>query len=829
MSLLDDVFEILETATRYEKSGNRIEAATKFFEATYLMRKVLASTPQEEVETRRLLEEKIKHFSAAASRLYFDDTSVDPSRTEINEQRSPMSQLSQQAFFQEEVTHQPAHLPSSCESPRFTQSAELNKMASQANSTLSRAIDLDETGKVSDAIKTYMEAAELYLATIRLYESKSSSSSIAPVLKRRLEGALDRIEQLKLSKKGGNAQRSKSGLLQVSKKQAMDTTSVSTASSFTKEEIEVLKRSSLIASGVFLPWSEEEASLLSKRVQQMRICRKPPGSLFVDKDGELVLSAKQQKNFHKWARPSEIASIRKSFGIQQHAPTMIQSINPYSIRQQFVTDCSFIASLCICAAFEKRFRKRLITSIIYPQDENGIPMYNPEGKYMVKLWLNGVVRQVIVDDRLPIDQNSNLLCSHSTGNREKLELWVSIIEKAYMKLCGGYDFPGSNRYEFFRHLLQHEFPSHFFPCSGVDLFSLTGWIPERIFFPKDSNNLRDFETEPERAWDRLYSANSFGDCLITVSTTREITEAQAELLGLVTGHAYAVLEVFQARDGTRLLQLKNPWASKGWTGKYSPHDRASWTNHTLRAEVGYNPEVAAKHDDGIFWICWEDVLRYFQNIQLSWNPSLFAHRVVTHSIWPGNQGPANDTFNIGENPQYVMVLSDEALLKKVPVWVMLSRHVTKQEQEGADVDDFLTIHLLRNTEKKERMWYPHGRNSLVNGAYSNNPHVLVRYDVTHPEDKYISLVLSQHQKSHDLAYTLSCYCTEPFTLTQPQKDLPYILPLVGSWTMETAGGPMGKQDFFRNPMYAVTLSDDIVMQIRCSAEKSVAGNSKRRN
>jgi calpain-7 len=149
-----------------------------------------------------------------------------------------------------------------------------------------------------------------------------------------------------------------------------------------------------------------------------------------------------------------------------------------------------------------------------------------------------------VDDRLPVDKHSNLLCSHTTGTRNQLELWVTIIEKAYMKLCGGYDFPGSN--------------------SGVDLFSLTGWIPERIFFAKNPSKVRDFETEPERAWERLYSANSFGDCLITVSTTRDLTEDQAETLGLVTGHAYAVLNVLQTKNGARLLQMKNPWAAKVW-------------------------------------------------------------------------------------------------------------------------------------------------------------------------------------------------------------------------------------------------------------------------
>lgn len=107
---------------------------------------------------------------------------------------------------------------------------------------------------------------------------------------------------------------------------------------------------------------------------------------------------------------------------------------------------------------------------------------------------------------------------------------------------GGYDFPGSN--------------------SGVDLFSLTGWIPERIFFPKNPLKVRDFETPSERAWERLCSASSYGDCLITMSTSSDLEEDMADQVGLVTGHAYAVLSVVQTRNGTRLLQLKNPWAYK---------------------------------------------------------------------------------------------------------------------------------------------------------------------------------------------------------------------------------------------------------------------------
>jgi len=394
-----------------------------------------------------------------------------------------------------------------------------------------------------------------------------------------------------------------------------------------------------------------------------------------------------------------------------------------------------------------------------------------------------------------------------------------MLEKAYMKLCGGYNFPGSN--------------------SGVDLFCLTGWIPERIFFPEDPNKVRDFETPVERAWGRLNSANSYGDCLITVSTSKELTEEQAEKVGLFTGHAYAVLGVVQTSNGTKLLQLKNPWASKGWKGRFSSQDRDSWKDPDFCAEVGYGATSASQYDDGVFWMSWDDILLYFRNIHMSWStdPDLFRCRTSVHGYWDKEMGPNDDSYNVGDNPQYTITLSEKAIESKAKLWILLSRHVTKQEQEGGEAKDFLTLHIHRIKNPKERVWYP-GLNCILTGAYTNNQHVLVRYDATGPEDKILSIVLSQYKKSNDLGYTLSCFCTEKFELGHPEQGLPICRQLIGSWKLRdrltdksfllpigSAGGPPGKGSFGSNPQWSVRVpAEGTRIQVKCMAPKELAVN-----
>jgi calpain-7 len=643
-SMIDQVFELLALADTLEEKKSRIEAATKYYEAVYLMRRYLLKKEDKDRDIRQLLEEKVRHYEQVAATLMADDAST-------------WTKYSQDDFSLTPLHPPPpptALHPLASQSSKLLnhQQVNLQKLVGLGNQKLSQALDLDEAAQTDAAISTYMEAAEHYLEGLRLAERDDKDSPAAIMVKRRLQSTLDRVEVLKSV---APTRPSLGKVVLPQKRMADHPPSCISPHKLSAEEVNILKASSLIASGVFLPWSDEDARILRTEMQQR---------MYTDPHGFLALSDSQKQVFHRWARPSEIARLRYQQGISKTLQEIViaKVITPFTIRQKYVTDCSFVASLCICANFERRFKKRLITSILYPQTEQGDLVHNPAGKYMVKLWLNGVARCVVIDDYFPIDKYGNLLCSHTNSSSAScLELWVCLIEKAFLKLSGGgYGFPGSN--------------------SAVDMFSLTGWIPESILFAKETEQVRDFETPPERAWERIMSASSFGDCLITVSSELDISEEEAEAVGLVTGHAYAVLNVIETKNGTRLLQLKNPWAHKGWKGRFSTKDLASWNDLSFQAEVGYDPQKAAMCDDGVFWICWDDVLRYFQNFHLSWNPDLFSHRTALHGLWPESQGPIQDSFQIGENPQYVVEISDSAVDTNPSLWILLSRHVTKEEQ-----------------------------------------------------------------------------------------------------------------------------------------------------
>jgi hypothetical protein len=69
---------------------------------------------------------------------------------------------------------------------------------------------------------------------------------------------------------------------------------------------------------------------------------------------------------------------------------------------------------------------------IYPKGKDGLPSYNPSGKYLVKIYWLGAWRKIAIDDRIPVDINGKpLLLSSSFQN----ELWPLILSKALIKVA----------------------------------------------------------------------------------------------------------------------------------------------------------------------------------------------------------------------------------------------------------------------------------------------------------------------------------------------------------------------------------------------------------
>ncbi|KAI7902573.1 uncharacterized protein BX663DRAFT_472916 [Cokeromyces recurvatus] len=626
-------------------------------------------------------------------------------------------------------------------------------------------------GNIDLGLEYYSESAELYLKAFKGYDYDSIKKQKA---RDNFTKALDKAEMLKkklttltspaiVKCSGRSSPRSRSTssasdrpslLFYQHSSSASSSISVDNhhiddenhilAQKLSSVEIEVLKFTSNVNNKTFLPWIDE-ADLKEKFSDSTR---------YIDPEGSLRLSAKQLEKMGGWKRPDAIMKC----------PQLIRVISSTSIIQDIVTDCSFVASLCVAAAYEQKFKKQLITSCIYPQNKHGQPCYNPNGKYVIKLVYNGIARKVVVDDLLPVSREGTLMCTFSTN---KDELWASIIEKAYMKLMGGYDFPGSN--------------------SGIDLHCLTGWIPEHIF-------IYDKHFVADNVWERILDGVKYGDVLVTIATG-DMTEEEAIQLGLVPTHAYAVIDVKWVQ-GKRLLQVKNPWSHKRWRGPYSHLDTNVWTQE-LRELLQFDPDVAEKKDDGIFWIDFESVCANFTSIHLNWNPGLFTHRWVIHSVWPEHVGPKRDIYSLGYNPQFRLKINVPDTKKPAAVWLLLSKHIMVTEENT----DYITLHVYNDTNG-ERVYYP--GNPFKEGTYVNSPHILVRFNAPPGISDY-TIVVSQHEKERSLYFSLRAYSLAPFKLQEIPLRYSIEQKVHSQWTEQTAGGNSCNASYLNNPQWKITI------------------------
>ncbi|KAK2955021.1 putative MIT domain protein [Blattamonas nauphoetae] len=350
-----------------------------------------------------------------------------------------------------------------------------------------------------------------------------------------------------------------------------------------------------------------------------------------------------------WLRPSQIVAF------PPHEIKIMNNARFMDVHQAAVHDCSVNCSLNLLALHKARTGTDYLSHLIHPQDSTGTPIYNPNGHYYVKLYFNGGWRAVEIDDRFPVSNQSaqqeltmdtpkTLCCAFSM---DRTEFWVSILEKAYLKMRGhGYDFPGSR--------------------TEIDLFIFAQCIPGPSWDIEKSRELAEFH------WKVLLDGYKSNTCLASVSTARRNGDSnKVGSNGLVSNHAYAVLDVLQLSDGTKLLKLKNPWATDRWTGSFNPNDVSSWTDVRLR-EANYDRKAAAEKDDGVFFIRFEDMVMEFSHLYHSYSQRPFRHKKTFPFRWEVGKQTEQQNLSVFNACQFLLYKR-----KSQQIWLILEQFLPK--------------------------------------------------------------------------------------------------------------------------------------------------------
>ncbi|KAK4146199.1 uncharacterized protein C8A04DRAFT_35183 [Dichotomopilus funicola] len=534
----------------------------------------------------------------------------------------------------------------------------------------------------------------------------------------------------------------------------------------TTAEKTIVLRASRLHGNIFRPW--ESAPGLEKA---------PDGQIPVYNDpSPFSLSLEQQAIFAGWRRPAELPGAKNGDNEEECLAPLMEAQADMDLAQDLATDCSVVASLCAAARLLGPTQDSLLGSLMIPFDhEKKRPAISQSGQYIFRMYFNGCWRSVSIDDRLPASKTDRTL--FVVDRRNPRLIWPALMEKAYLKIRGGYDFPGSN--------------------SGTDLHALTGWIPEQIFLQSD-------DIELDEIWNRVKKSYDNGNAILTLGTGNILPEEE-KVLGLVKEHDYAVVDLKQ-EDGSRLLRIKNPWVdSLIWTGVGSS---ATLKTHTVGSTSDESPNQ--------FWMAFEDVLQHFDSLYVNWNPALFSHREDHHFKW--DMCDKTEELVYTHNPQYSISSPSDN-----PIWVLLSRHWQDGEldilrQRKAEKDrgsdslatvskqlGFTALALYTTPQPGTRVPLLDSSRRQAQTPYVDSPNTLLRYTPT-PHTPQTLVVTQTELPLVTYSFTLSFFSLNPLTITPAQHRHAFNIPLTGAWTRRTAGGSASHPSYFTNPQYSLTLT-----------------------
>ncbi|XP_052873114.1 calpain-B-like [Anopheles cruzii] len=309
---------------------------------------------------------------------------------------------------------------------------------------------------------------------------------------------------------------------------------------------------------------------------QLRQAHLDRGSLFEDPDfgaSDASIGIPSVKNVH-WRRPPEIS---------KQALFFVDGASRFDICQGSLNDCWLLTAAANLTTHRWLFRRAI------PED-NSFTGATYAGIFHFRFWEFGQWVEVVIDDRLPTDDDGQLIFGRSN---KRNEFWSALLEKAYAKFYGSYAALDGG-------------------TSREAMQDLTGGLTE-FYQPKKMPDKED------QLWDILCSGFEAGSMFACNLKSDPTGENVATKDGLLRGHSYSITKLheliglYSDSDRVRLLRIRNPWGSGvEWNGRWSDKSREWKTiNGAERKHLALTIE-----NDGEFWMDLGDFMKHFDRMEV---------------------------------------------------------------------------------------------------------------------------------------------------------------------------------------------------------------------
>ena len=219
---------------------------------------------------------------------------------------------------------------------------------------------------------------------------------------------------------------------------------------------------------------------------------------------------------------------------------------------------------------------------------------------------------------------------------------------------------------------------------------------------------------------------------------------------------------------------------------------------------------------------WEDILDYYSQINLCWNPNIYPFKKQIHSSWKNRYFPIEDYPNLSGKfldekysveycPQFVFTIPPHK--DDFEVRIFLQRHMQKFRPNTGD--NYISFKLF--SFEGNRVIYPDDNLRAFQYSRREMCSDVFIFENSSTDESYILAILKGDNldNSDECQFSLDVLSFIDIDIKElPEPVIEESYEVKGKWNPKKQGGDLLSENSINNPHYCITVAEPIHLQIK---------------